>query len=514
MAEALPIEQHEPGDKPMKVYLPDDPRETFTEERVFALCGPMGSPVHEVACKLEELLTSKYGYECEIIKLSDFIKKHCKDIDESSEYHRISSLIAAGNRLRNVNGSDVLAKLTVQRILETRMQDEADQKGKQLRRKCFIVDSIKNQAEFDMLKVVYHELLFFIGVFSTEEARLKALLKKKMSKTDAHKLIADDSGDNATGDDKESGQTVRKTFPQADFFVRIDEFSGQLETKIGRFLNLIFNSIIITPTKDERAMYFAASAAGNSSCLSRQVGACLTDKEGEVLALGWNDVPKYGGGLYPYDADDSQDKKSDARCFCCSGSKCANDENKDNMVHEIVHALQKNGLTQDRDSKSVAKIIRGSKISGLIEYSRAIHAEMVALLSAGHNAGNKIRGGTLYCTTYPCHNCARHMVAAGISKVFYIQPYPKSLALELHGDSISENDNEAEKMKILAFDGIAPKRYLDFFTLKSELRKQMFAGKKVVSVRARPKNDVSLESIKVLESLVVKNLEGSFKDEK
>ena len=45
-------------------------------------------------------------------------------------------------------------------------------------------------------------------------------------------------------------------------------------------------------------------------------------------------------------------------------------------------------------------------------------------------------GGTLYTTTFPCHNCTRHIVASGIAKVYYIEPYAKSLALELHNDAI------------------------------------------------------------------------------
>lgn len=53
------------------------------------------------------------------------------------------------------------------------------------------------------------------------------------------------------------------------------------------------------------------------------------------------------------------------------------------------------------------------------------------------------REATLYSTTYPCHGCAKHIVAAGISEVVYYEPYPKSRALALHDDSIQE-DTRAE----------------------------------------------------------------------
>ena len=89
----------------------------------------------------------------------------------------------------------------------------------------------------------------------------------------------------------------------------------------------------------------------------------------------------------------------------------------------------------------------------LIEFSRSVHAEMHAIINAGKLNGEKIRGGTLFCTTYPCHNCARHIIAAGIEKVYYIEPYIKSKAPELHDDSITEIENEHNKVQILLFDG-------------------------------------------------------------
>src|SRR5690606_6216358 len=75
-------------------------------------------------------------------------------------------------------------------------------------------------------------------------------------------------------------------------------------------------------------------------------------------------------------------------------------------------------------------------ISSLIEFSRSIHAEMDAILSASREGISTV-GCDLYVTTYPCHSCARHLVAAGIRRVYYVEPYIKSLALELHSDAIT-----------------------------------------------------------------------------
>jgi tRNA(Arg) A34 adenosine deaminase TadA len=71
----------------------------------------------------------------------------------------------------------------------------------------------------------------------------------------------------------------------------------------------------------------------------------------------------------------------------------------------------------------------------VLEFSRAVHAEMDALLSAARKGVLPV-GTRLFVTTFPCHYCARHIVAAGVDEVQYIEPYPKSQALKLHEDSI------------------------------------------------------------------------------
>ena len=49
---------------------------------------------------------------------------------------------------------------------------------------------------------------------------------------------------------------------------------------------------LITPTHIEHCMQMAYNAKLNSGCLSRQVGAVITDENFSVKAIGWNDVPE------------------------------------------------------------------------------------------------------------------------------------------------------------------------------------------------------------------------------
>jgi cytidine deaminase len=96
-----------------------------------------------------------------------------------------------------------------------------------------------------------------------------------------------------------------------------------------------------------------------------------------------------------------------------------------------------------------------------------VHAEMSAITDAARR-GLSVLDATLYCTTFPCHMCARHIIASGIKHVVYIEPYPKSLAKELYRKSIQVDfDVEADSDAVVfrPFVGISPNRYLDFFSM-------------------------------------------------
>ena len=108
----------------------------------------------------------------------------------------------------------------------------------------------------------------------------------------------------------------------------------------------------------------------------------------------------------------------------------------------------------------------------LLEFGRIIHSEMSALCDAARK-GLSVQNATLYCTTFPCHLCAKQIVAAGIKEVVFLEPYPKSYATELHRDSIVV-DPEGETAKVIfrPFIGIAPYRYRDLF----EKGKRKYSG--------------------------------------
>lgn len=479
---------------------------THTQELVVALCGPIGSPLHEVADKLKEMLQTPFGYDrCEIIRLSRFIEAHAKKAQKqigTSADRRRHDLINLGDEMRRSLGYSILAELAVHEIRvdrELRGKDKAS--GQYVpRRVCHIIDSIKNQEELELLRTVYREALYVVGVFAPIANREAALRSQGLDGPQIAALMDRDSGEELGG-----GQTVTDTFPQCDFFLRMDSNTEtQLRGRVERFLNLILGTQVITPTRAETAMYAAASAAGNSACLSRQVGAAVTDATGELLAIGWNDVPKAFGDLYVTDLVEDPNGDKDKRCWN-HGGKCYNDEEKTLLAQHIVEALGDLVEPSKRD-EAVAAVMGNKKLRGLIEFSRSIHAEMHAILTALREKGDRVRGGRIYITTYPCHSCARHIIASGVKEVYYIEPYKKSLATKLHGDAMSELEQEDSKVRLIPYDGVAPSRYLSLFRMKPNSRKRNGKVIRVAPAVATPKLEKSLEALPALEGLVVQSL--------
>jgi len=139
------------------------------------------------------------------------------------------------------------------------------------------------------------------------------------------------------------------------------------------------------------------------------------------------------------------------------------------MVIEVVRALDP--MAKDKPDDEVLAEARArlgkTGIFDITEYGRAVHAEMEALLSCAR-VGVSPAGGTLYSTTFPCHNCAKHIVAAGIAKVAYIEPYPKSRAFDLHSDAITSSRTSADDQRVVfePFVGIGPRRFIDLFSMR------------------------------------------------
>lgn len=497
------VEDVETADtKAPKVGLED--RET--DEMIIAMVGPVASGVTTTCDLLKEYLEIEFGYKVERIGVSEVIEEACALLDVKiepyeSDVKRIEFLQKQGSALRKKFGEEYLANKCVERIAVHRTTSggvqEVDGTNVPIpTRQAYIIDSLKHPSEVVRLQEVYGDTFWVFGIFAPEDVRIERLSDKDITETAAIRIIEIDEDEGP-----EFGQKVRDTIQASDFFLRNDASNkGQLRESVSRYLKIIFGTEIITPRPDETAMYNAAAAAAGSACLSRQVGAAIYSDSGELIGKGRNDVPKYGGGLYGYDDGDC-----DHRCYKWKDTKCYNDAHKEKLYEGIFKALKENGLLTEKKSKGysdVQEALKATDINNLIEFSRAVHAEMDALISVARGARSGLVGGTLYCTTYPCHSCARHIVASGITRVLYIEPYPKSKAPTLHKDSISSKSSEKERVRFLQYQGVAPKNMLRLFRNRGE-RKENGLARTYNPKRARPISRSPLDGFHTREQIVV-----------
>lgn len=389
------------GNVPQQIKDPIEPFEFCESELVIGLVCAVGTDYKPVQESIEVILRER-GYAPNPIRVSDLIQRLTeRNLPAGSEVERVSARMDAGNTAcRDSGRKDLWALASIAEINKLRGADSASQTS--LPRTAHLIFSLKRPEEVATLRKVYGDGFFLIGVFATEKERLDSLIEKNAPKQEAISLIQRDEDEIAD----EYGQHTRETFHLSDVFVQLKR--GAYRNELSRFFSLAFSDPYETPTPQEHAMFLAYASSLRSSQLGRQVGAAITSKRGDLLAVGCNDVPKPGGGLYWPGPGDRRDH---ALGFD------TNDRQRNKIADTLVSKLPESVGTSEKNA--LRNAFRG--ILDITEYGRAVHAEMDALLTCARS-GVSPQGGVLYATTFPCHNCTRHIVAAGIERVFYIEP--------------------------------------------------------------------------------------------
>lgn len=127
----------------------------------------------------------------------------------------------------------------------------------------------------------------------------------------------------------------------------------------------------------KRYLKLAIDVSEWTTCLSRKVGCVITVKN-RVVATGYNGAP--------------------------SG---------------VVSCLDKGFCLRE-------KCQSGEKL----DMCMAAHAEQNAITQAA-KLGISIDNGDAYITTQPCITCTKLLINSGIKRVFYIDPYPNDLSLDI-----------------------------------------------------------------------------------
>lgn len=432
------------------------PRNEKDSELVLGLITTVGTDVDEVIKNISEQLTF-FRYKTEVINVSSEIISQFEDGDDKkwdNEFGRVSYYMNLGNKIRiETKDNSILMKGVARHLYLNRLDAEGNPQPRS--RVAYVIKSLKHPDEVTFMRETYGDGFHLIGVTSSYDRRLKMLIERKgLSEENARKLL-----DRDANEDVKHGQHTRDAFQHSDYFIRVTEDIDQIHNSVERLMQLLFGNPFITPTFDEYAMFMAYASSLRSADLSRQIGAVIA-KDNEILAMGANDCPRVGGGLYwPVMKEHGQfideDKGRDYTC--------GYDSNKLEQEKIITSILSVFDLEHSEENIKKAK---ESGIGDLTEYGRVVHGEMEAILSCARN-NISCKDATLYATTFPCHNCAKHIIAAGITRVVYIEPYPKSKAFQFYTAEISDAVYIKGKVIFEPFVGVGPQRYIDLFAISS-----------------------------------------------
>lgn len=285
-------------------------------ELVVGLVGAIGTDFDSVSQSLQRHLAS-VGYDSSEIRVSRLLHdiegyQSLSAIHDKEMYY--DEHMNAGNdfcaRLEQADAMAMLAMLQLRSLREERNIEDGIDASEPRPRQAFIVNSLKRKEEITALRRAYGEGFILLGAYAARDRRLDTLAariaKSQNRETSecrhvAERLIARDEAEH-----QNFGQDVSHSFFRADAFIDATD-RAHADEAIQLFVEVVFGHPFATPTREELGMQYAFSAALRSADLSRQVGAAIMTHDGQLLAVGTNDVPKAGGGMYWPGAYDYRD---------------------------------------------------------------------------------------------------------------------------------------------------------------------------------------------------------------
>ena len=438
-----------------------DRREIFV-----ALIAPIGVDLNAVEAALNHSLR-KVGYTTNTVRLTELFKdvEHGYDVSWANEFQRYEKYIDAGDKLRvDTSRNDIFALYGIQRLTIYSDRNLKEDVPKDV---AHIFRQIKRPEEIIKLKQVFGRNILFVSCYDSKDNRVNNLIKKLLrtergrSRTDlesqALQIMAIDEDERG----HVAGQRVLDCYQHADYVLDCQS-KVNLSKSADRLIKIHFGHPYISPTMDEYCSYYANAAAYRSLDLSRQVGVAIFTDKCEIISLGCNEVPKAGGGTYW--ADDDNDRRDYIL------GRDSNHQVREDMATDALKRLQEGWLDPKLKNLTPEELsiraferpdspLRGAMIADVMEYGRMVHAEMNAITDAARTH-KSVQDAILYSTTMPCHLCTKLIVASGIKRVVYVQPYPKSLIHELYEDSVAIDQPDCnDKVIFETLKGVTPNGY-------------------------------------------------------
>ena len=256
-------------------------------------------------------------------------------------------------------------------------------------------------------------------------------------------------------------QNVEGCLQDADIFINNETDNERLlllKKKLLRYVSLVMNPGLVLPTPVERGMQIAYTAKLNSGCISRQVGAAITDNQYHLLSIGWNQQPETQLPCLYRDLCSlyyqwSPEAYSD---FELDNQKTL----QKSIQGPVTELLSLSGCPLNVQGKMPSYCFKDlyNSITGVKNqvHPRSLHAEETAFLNLSQHSA---RGGNLFTTSSPCELCAKKAMYMGIKKIYYIEPYA-GLSFN-HVLSIGPRETRPE---MLLFTGAVGRAYTQLYT--------------------------------------------------
>lgn len=301
-----------------------------------------------------------------------------------------------------------------------------DERQARKERTFIVVDAIRNPLEALFFQDRYSSF-YLVAVSAPEPDRQARLRKKKYSETD---IASIDRIEYTSHDLNEtefySVQDIQACLQRADLYIsnqnvtaKVNEFQ-HLANQLIRFVSLIRRPGIVTPSAFERCMQIAYTAKLNSGCISRQVGAVVTDVNFSVRSIGWNDVPH---GQVPCNLRN----RDDLLAGLDSSAYSEFERTDEKYLGHFTTSSKRFAIVSD-DGRNNAFCFKSEYNAFKNEknqvHTRSLHAEENAFLQISKYGLSSIEGGLLFTTASPCELCAKKAYQLGVAKIFYIDPYP------------------------------------------------------------------------------------------
>jgi deoxycytidylate deaminase/dephospho-CoA kinase len=301
-----------------------------------------------------------------------------------------------------------------------------------------VIDAIRNPLEALFFQDRY-ACFFLLAVSAPEQDRQARLRAKKYTEADIESIdVVEYTARDLDDTEFYSVQDIQACLQRADLYVsnpnvksKVAEFQ-ELANQLIKLISLIRRPGIITPSAIERCMQIAYTAKLNSGCISRQVGALVTDANYSVRAIGWNDAPH---GQVPCNLRNREDLLRGADSPAYSAFERSDEKYLD---HFKERSRRYSLVSQDGRNNAYCFKAEYNKFTGEKNqvHTRSLHAEENAFLQISKYGLASIEGGLLFTTASPCELCAKKAYQLHIKKIYYIDPYPGiALAHILHGGS-------------------------------------------------------------------------------